>query len=78
MSTYEELQELIRKSMPDIKVEDYDLDTRLVEDLKFDSLAFMMMATEIEHKYGVEFEAPVQFKTVRDVLDFVQEFKDRR
>ena len=72
---YKELEELLKRVMPGIKPENYTPESRLVEDLKFDSLAFMAMASEFEAMYGVEFEGPVPFKTVQDVMDFVEEHK---
>ncbi len=70
---YEELGELLKRVMPGINPDDYTPESRLVEDLKFDSLAFMAMAAEFKSMYDVEFEGPIPFKTVQDVMDFVQE-----
>ena len=64
--------------MPGIDPDKYGPESRLVEDLKFDSLAFMAMAAEFEAEYGVEFEGPIQFKTVQDVMDFVQERESQK
>ena len=72
---YQELADLLKRVMPGINPDDYTPESRLVEDLKFDSLAFMAMASEFEAEYGVEFEGPIPFKTVQDVMDFVQEHK---
>ena len=38
----------------------------------------MAMAAEFEAEYGVEFEGPIQFKTVQDVMDFVQERESQK
>ncbi len=72
---YKELREILKRVMPGINPDNYTPESRLVEDLKFDSLAFMAMASEFEATYGVEFEGPIPFKTVQDVMDFVQEQK---
>ena len=75
---FEQLKEIIKRVMPDLDVEGVTLKTKLIEDLKFDSLAFMAMAAEFEAEYGVEFEGPIQFKTVQDVMDFVQERESQK
>ena len=75
---YEKLKEILKRVMPGIDPDKYSPESRLVEDLKFDSLAFMAMATEFEAEYGVEFEGPIQFKTVQDVMDFVQEHEAQK
>ena len=68
----ERLKRLITRSMPDVKVEEVSLDARLVEDLKFDSLGMMMLAMEMEDEFGVRFDEPVNFVSVKDVLEFVK------
>ena len=75
---YDKLREILIRVMPGINPDDYTPESRLVEDLKFDSLAFMAMATEFEAEYGIEFEAPIQFKTVQDVMDFVDEHEKQK
>ena len=69
----ERLKKLIGKSMPDIKVDEVSLDSRLVEDLKFDSLGMMMLAMEMEDEFGVRFDEPVNFYKVSDVLEFIKQ-----
>ena len=74
---YQKLEEIIKRVMPGIDVSQYGPESRLIEDLKFDSLAFIAMAAEFEAEYGVEFEGPIQFKTVQDVMDFVNELEQK-
>ena len=68
----ERLKKLIGRSMPDVKVEEVSLESRLVEDLKFDSLGMMMLAMEMEDEFGVRFDEPVNFVSVKDVLEFIK------
>lgn len=75
---YDKLIEILKRVMPGINTDKYGPESRLVEDLKFDSLAFMAMAAEFEAEYDVEFEGPIQFKTVQDVMDFVQELESKK
>lgn len=69
---YERLKKLIAQSMPDVNVDDVTPETRLLEDLKFDSLGMMMLAMAMEDEFGISFDEPVNFATVKDVLDFVK------
>ena len=48
-------------------------DTRLIEDLEFDSLAIMMMSMEIEDAFGFKFTEFVKFETVGDVCRYLSE-----
>ena len=69
---FERLKKLIAQSMPDVNVENVTEDTRLLEDLKFDSLGMMMLAMAMEDEFGISFDEPVNFATVKDVLEFVK------
>ena len=69
---YERLKKLIAQSMPDVNVDNVTEDTRLLEDLKFDSLGMMMLAMAMEDEFGISFDEPVNFATVKDVLEFVK------
>ena len=68
----ERLKKLIAQSMPDVNVENVTEETRLLEDLKFDSLGMMMLAMAMEDEFGISFDEPANFATVKDVLDFVK------
>ncbi|MCR5185010.1 MAG: acyl carrier protein [Bacilli bacterium] len=70
---YEKLKEIISRVMPDLDLSNVSEDSRLLEDLKFDSLAIMMMAMEIESEFGIRFEGPVALKTVKDVMNYIEE-----
>lgn len=69
---FERLKKLIAQSMPDVNVDNVTEDTRLLEDLKFDSLGMMMLAMAMEDEFGISFDEPVNFATVKDVLEFVK------
>ena len=68
----ERLKKLIGQSMPDVDIKNVTLQTRLIEELQFDSLGMMMLAMAMEDEFGVRFDEPVNFVTVQDVLDFVK------
>ena len=68
----EKLKDVLGKVLPGIEIDSVNADTRLVEDLGFDSLAMMMMSMEIEDKFGFKFTEFVRFVTVGDVCDYVE------
>ena len=57
--------------MPEIKTEGVTEDTRLVEDLQFDSLSIMMLSMSLEDEFGITFDEPMMFKTVGEVIKYV-------
>lgn len=70
---FEKLKEIIARVMPDLDLTDVDMKTRLIEDLKFDSLAFMMMSVEIEAEFNIRFDGPIKLETVEDVIKYIEE-----
>ena len=68
----DKLKEILGKVLPDVDVSSVSEETRLVEELGFDSLAMMMMAMEIEDAFGFKFTEFVRFKTVSDVCGYLE------
>ena len=68
---YERLMKLIKENLPDKDLSNAKPKSRLIEDLGMDSIGMMMLSMSIEDEFGVTFDAPVTFKTVQDVLDFL-------
>ena len=68
----DKLKEILAKVVPDVEMSAVTLDTRLVEDLGFDSLALMMMSMEIEDAFGFKFVEFVRFQTVGDVCAYLE------
>lgn len=71
----EKLKELMRGVDQDTNFDNVTLDTKLVDDLHFDSLGIMMFAMAIEDEFGVSFDEPMNFVTVGDVVKFIEENK---
>ena len=67
----ERLKSVIERAVPGIDLSNVTRESRLVEDLGFDSLALMMMAMGIEDAFGYRFVEFVRFETVGEVLDFL-------
>lgn len=68
----EKLKELIKNTMPEVEIEGVTRDTRLIEDLHFDSLSIMMLSMSLEDEFGITFDEPMVFNTVGEVIDFVE------
>ena len=68
----EKLKELMKNVDPDLNLDNVTLDTKLVDDLHFDSLGIMMFAMAIEDEYGVTLDEPMNFVTVNDVVDYLE------
>ena len=69
----EKLKEILSKVLPDTDMSAVTEDTHLLNDLKFDSLALMMMSMEIEDAFGFRFTEFVKFETVGDVCRYLEE-----
>ncbi len=67
----EKLKEILGKVLVGVDVSGVTEDTKLVEDLEFDSLAIMMMSMEIEDAFGFKFTEFVKFETVGDVCNYL-------
>ena len=68
----EKLKEILKTVVPGVNMDEVTCETRLVEDLSFDSLSMMMMSLEIEEAFGFRFEEAVKFVTVGDVCEYLE------
>lgn len=66
------LKEILSKVLPDVDMSVVTEDTRLIDDLGFDSLALMMMSMEIEDAFDFKFTELVRFETVGDVCGYLE------
>ena len=67
----EKLKTVLSKVLPDVDMSKVTEETRLIDDLGFDSLALMMMSMEIEDAFGFKFLEFVKFETVGDVCQYL-------
>lgn len=72
------LKEILSLVMPSIDPSAITMETRLREDLDFDSLSTMMLALEIEEAFGFKFEEFVMFKTVGDACAYIEAHRQRK
>lgn len=69
----EKLKELMKGVDENINLDNVTLDTKLVDDLHFDSLGVMMFAMAIEDEFGITFDdQAMNFETVKDVVDYIE------
>ena len=68
----EKIKGIIEKNFPDIDVATVTEETKLIEDLGFDSLSLMMMSMEIEDVFGFKFREFVKFETISDACDYLE------
>jgi acyl carrier protein len=68
----EKLKEILSKVLPDVDMTSVTSETRLIDDLGFDSLAIMMMSMEIEDAFNFKFTEFVKFETVGDVCGYLE------
>ena len=69
----EKLKELMKGVDENVNLDDVTLDTKVVEDLHFDSLGVMMFAMAIEDEFGVTFDdQAMNFETVGDVVKYIE------
>lgn len=69
---FERLLKVIKENLPDKDLSNVTENSRLIEDFGMDSIGMMMLSMSIEDEFGVLFDAPVTFKTVKDVLDYLE------
>ena len=68
----DKLKEILGKVLSDTDMDTVTENTRLIEDLGFDSLAIMMMSMEIEDAFNFKFKEFVKFETVGDVCNYLE------
>ena len=69
----DKLKVVLGRVLPDVDMSTVNEQTRLIDDLGFDSLALMMMSMEIEDAFGFKFLEFVKFETVGDVCRYLED-----
>ncbi len=68
----EKIIQLISVSMPGVDVTNVNENTRLIEELRFDSLGLFTLVTNIEKEFNVKFNVTYHISTVKDIYDFIR------
>ena len=60
-----------------VKIEDVKLDSELIQDLEIDELDNIELCMALEEEFGIEIpdEDIEEFKTVKDIVEYVKEKK---
>ena len=72
MTIFEQLKDVIAKSVPEIDIETVTLDSSLKNDLGLDSLATMMIAMLIEDEFKFSFDGEINFETIGDLCEYIE------
>ena len=75
---YDRLLNLIKQYLPADKIASATPDSRLLADLGMDSIGMLMLSMALEDEFGVSFKGPVNFVTVKDVLDYLEKNATKR
>ena len=67
----EKIKEILHRLLPDADIDATTPETKLVDDLGFDSLTMMAMSMELEESLGFRFEEQVVFVSVGDVIKYL-------
>ena len=68
----DKLKDILSRVLPDRDMSAITPETRLREDLGFDSLVLMLMAMELEDAFSFKFKEFVRFETVGDVCAYLE------
>ena len=69
---FERLLKLIKDNMPSAKLDNVNMESRLIEDLGMDSVGMMMLAMSMEDEFGISFDEPIFFERVKDVIEYLE------
>ena len=69
---FDRLLKIMKDAMPDVDVSGAKPESRLLEDLGFDSLGLMMLSMSLEDEFGIHFDKPENFETVQDVMNYLE------
>ena len=71
MDTLEKVKNIIRQSMPDIRLENVSRESSIAGDLGLDSLSVMMIAILVEDEFNIRFKGEISFDTVGQLCDYI-------
>lgn len=66
------LKKIFANVMPNVNVDNITLDTQLQQDLGINSLSMLLLALAIEQEFDFRFETVNPFKTVGEVVAYIE------
>ncbi|MCQ2173879.1 MAG: phosphopantetheine-binding protein [Bacteroidales bacterium] len=73
---FEKLKEVLKQIKPRMDTGAVTMDSSLTTDLGMDSLAMLLISFACEDKFKIRFEPKVQFRTVKDVVEYISKEHD--
>lgn len=70
---YDRLVDILLRVKPNIDKSQVNMDADLVMDLGIDSLSMMLLAISVEDEFNIRFDDNPNFKTVKEICDYVSE-----
>ncbi len=68
-----QIELLIKKSMPGVSTDNLSMDTRIIEDLRFDSLGLFVLVTNIERHFNIKFDVYVDIVFISDLFNYINQ-----
>ena len=69
---YNKLKGILTTVKPKMDPSKVSMDASLVTDLGIDSLSMLLLSLAIEHEFGFQFQTQEPFKTVREVVEYIE------
>jgi len=69
---YAKLKDIFAQVKPKMDPARVSMDAALTTDLGIDSLSMLLLSLAIEHEFGFQFQTQEPFKTVREVVDYIE------
>jgi acyl carrier protein len=66
------LEEILKTVKPKMDPARISMDASLTTDLGIDSLSMLLLSLAIEHEFGFQFQTQEPFKTVREVVEYIE------
>ncbi len=68
---YDRLLKLIAQSMPNVDMTNVNENTRLIEDLRYDSLGLFTLVSSVEKEFNLSFKTYYHISTIHDIYDYI-------
>jgi len=69
---YDKLKTILATVKPKMDPSRISMDASLTTDLGIDSLSMLLLSLAIEHEFGFQFQTQQPFKTVREVVEYIE------
>ena len=67
----DKLLKLVAQSMPGVDMTGANENSRIIEDLRYDSLGLFTLVRAVEKEFSIKFDEYYQINTIKDIYDYV-------